>query len=71
MGRSSSQLFRALASAQHLGDSVGPRVAMNLRMRHPVPRADMPVRTSQAGTLSVDGLANETSRERATGIEPA
>jgi hypothetical protein len=72
MGRSSSQLFRALAGAQHSGGSVGPRVADEpADERSGAPGWTCRVRKSQASTLSVHGLADETARERATGIEPA
>ncbi len=41
-GRSSSQLFRALAGAPHSGADVGPGWPMNPRMKDPVHGADMP-----------------------------
>jgi hypothetical protein len=62
------------AGVPHSGGKCSTRVAfipVYPRMRDPAQRADMPTRKSKANTVLAREAANDTSRERATGIEPA
>ena len=62
-----------LNSAHLIGRSYGGMFGLWLALDAPerAPGRTCRVRRSQASTISVHRFANETSRERATGIEPA